>query len=182
MEIIGRQFDIDRPQIFLESVQLCGSRDRHDPGLACQQPGQGDLSRCCLLPGRDLTKKFDAGLIGLPHLGRKAGRNAAHIRFVELRVRTDGAGEEPLTERSERNKADAELLEGGQDFLLRLPPPKRILALQGRHGLHSVRPSDGSNACLRQPKMPDLALLDQILDGSRHVLDRHRGIDAMLIE
>ena len=88
----------------------------------------------------------------------------------------------PLPERGERNKADAELLEGRQDFLLRLPPPERILALQGRHGLHGVRPADGSHTGFGQPEMPDLALLDQILDGSRHVLDRHGGIDAMLIE
>ena len=30
--------------------------------------------------------------------------------------------------------------------------------------------------------MPDLALLDQVLDGARHVFDRHSRIDAMLIE
>ena len=69
----GVSSTVGRAEIFLEAMQLCGSGDRHDPGLLCQQPGQGDLCRRRLFPGRDLPKQLDAGLIGLPHLGREAG-------------------------------------------------------------------------------------------------------------
>ena len=37
-------------------------------------------------------------------------------------------------------------------------------------------------AGLRQAEMPDLACRDQVLDRAGHVLDRHVGIDAVLIE
>ena len=151
-------------------------------GLRVSSQAKATWADVACFRDRDLPDLLDARLICLPHFGREAGRDAPHIRFVELRVRADGPGEESLSERGERNKADAELLKGRQDLLLRLSPPKRILALQGCHRLHRVRPADGSHAGFGQPEMPDLALLDQVLDGSRHVFDRHGRIDAMLIE
>ena len=54
---------------------------------------------------------------------------------------------------------------------------KNIRRPAARHGL--------GGCCRRPPRqaeMPDLALLDQVLDCPRHVLHRHVGIDPVLIE
>ena len=45
-----------------------------------------------------------------------------------------------------------------------------------------MRSADRPHACFRQPEMPDLSLLDQILDSAGNILDRHGRIDAMLVE
>ena len=100
----------------------------------------------------------------------------------KCRVSLDRAGEKTLAQRAERHEADAELLERRQDLVLRLPPPQRIFALQRGDRLHRVRAADRLHAGFGQAEMLDLALLDQVLDRSRHVFDRHVGIDAVLIE
>ena len=41
---------------------------------------------------------------------------------------------------------------------------------------------DGLHASLGQPEVTHLALLDQLLDRARHVLDRHLGVDPVLVE
>jgi hypothetical protein len=65
---------------------------------------------------------------------------------------------------------------------LQLAEPQRILALQGRDRLHRVGLADGLGTGFRQAEMLDLALGDQVLDRPGHVLDRHVGIDAVLVE
>ena len=49
-------------------------------------------------------------------------------------------------------------------------------------GLNGMRSADGLRACFRQAEVPDLALLDQILDRPRYVFNGHLRINAMLIE
>ena len=45
-----------------------------------------------------------------------------------------------------------------------------------------MRPADRIRAGLREPKMPDLALSDEVADGPGHVFDRHLRIDSVLVE
>jgi hypothetical protein len=45
-----------------------------------------------------------------------------------------------------------------------------------------MSPPDGLHACFRKSEVFDLALPDEILHGSRHILDRHVRVDAMLIK
>ncbi len=54
--------------------------------------------------------------------------------------------------------------------------------MQSRDRLHGMRPADGPRAGFGQAEVPHLAVLDQVFDGARHILDRHVRIDAMLIE
>ena len=44
-----------------------------------------------------------------------------------------------------------------------------------------MRAADGADARLREAEVPDLALADQVADGPGHLLDRHVGIDAVLV-
>lgn len=104
------------------------------------------------------------------------------ICAIKLRLCGDLAGEEPFTKRAEWNESDPEFLKCGKNLLFRLPPKKRVLALQGGHGLHSVRSTNCLSACFRQTKVLHLALLNQVLYRPGNVFDRHIQIDTMLIE
>ena len=49
-EIVGRQFDGSRSDVFVQALQLRGARDRDDPRLPGKQPGERDLRGCRFLP------------------------------------------------------------------------------------------------------------------------------------
>jgi hypothetical protein len=68
----------------------------------------------------------------------------------------------PLAERAERHEADAQLFEQGQDLLLGLAPPERVLALERGHRLDRVGTADRRGARLGQPEVLDPALPDQV--------------------
>jgi hypothetical protein len=59
---------------------------------------------------------------------------------------------------------------------------KGILALNRRDGLDRVRTADRMGAWLGKAEMLDLACLDQFLDRTSDILDRHIRIDTMLVE
>ena len=131
-EIVGRKFDCSRSDVLLQAMQLRGARDRNDPRLLGQQPGERDLSRCRLLPFCDLAKQIDQGLIRFPSLRRKARDDVAEVGTVERRVFVDLSREEALAQRAEWNEADPEFLERRQHFLFRASPPQRVFALDAR--------------------------------------------------
>ena len=45
-----------------------------------------------------------------------------------------------------------------------------------------MRFADGRSAGLRKAEMPDLALLNQFFNCSRHIFNRHGGINPVLIK
>ena len=94
----------------------------------------------------------------------------------------DFAGQEALAKRTERHKTDPQFLEGGQDVRFDIAEPQRIFALQRGDRLYGVGAADGFGARLRQAEMLDLALGDQLLDRSGHLLDWKFGVGAVLIE
>ena len=91
-------------------------------------------------------------------------------------------GEEPCAQRAERHEADSEFLARRQHLLLGLAPPQRVLALNGGDGLHRMCAPNGLRAGLRQPEVPHLPLLDQLLHRAGDILDRHGRVDPVLIE
>lgn len=54
--------------------------------------------------------------------------------------------------------------------------------MHGGHRLHRMRAANGLCVDLAKTKAPDFAFLDQVLDGARDVLDRHSGVEPVLIE
>jgi len=181
--IIGRQVDLGGGDVLLESVQLRGARDRHDPWFLGEEPGERDLRGRRALPLCDVRQHVDEGEVGLPRLPVDEARDGvAEVAARELGVLVDLAGEEALAEWAEGDEADAELLERRQDRLLRLAPPEREFALERSDGLHRMCTADGLHACLGEAEVSDLALLDQLLDGARHVLDLDVRVDAVLVE
>ena len=131
---------------------------------------------------RDLDYQINYGLVRFSVLRRKARNDVAEIRFVELRICVDFAGEEAFPQRTEGNKSDAEFLERRHHFRFRLSPPQRVFALQRGDGLNGVRATDRLHARFRKAEVLHLALLDQILHRSGDIFDRHVRIDAVLIE
>jgi len=83
---------------------------------------------------RKFGKQIDQGLIGFASFGREARDDVAEIVFIELGIFCDLAGEEAFAERAEGNEADAEFLEGGDDFSFGLSPPQGVLALERGDG------------------------------------------------
>ena len=159
-------------------------RDRHDPRLLRQQPGERDLGRrrASCVPA-DLPEQVDQRLVGLPRLRREARHDVAEVGAVELGVLVDLAGEEALAERAEGHEADAEFLERRQHLLASGP------RYHSEYSLCSA--VTGWTACARrivcgaglgQAEVLDLACRDQVLHRAGHVLDRHVRVDAMLIE
>ena len=63
-----------------------------------------------------------------------------------------------------------------------LSPPQRVLALDCGDRLDRVCAADRLHSRFGEAEVLDLSFLDQLLDRSRHVLDRHVGVDAVLVE
>jgi hypothetical protein len=81
------------------------------------------LRRRGVLSFGDGLDKVDEREVRLSRLGvGEAGNRVAEIAFAELGGRVDRAGKESLAEWTERDEADAELLERGKDRLFRLAP------------------------------------------------------------
>ena len=163
-------------------MTLGGSRDRHDPRLLRQQPGQGDLRRRHALALRYLPQHAHQRLIGPARFGAEARHHVAKIAAVKGGVLGDGAGEKALAERAEWHQTDAQRCQRRQDFTLRLAPPQRIFALQRRDRLHRVSSPNGLRTGFRQAEILHFPFANQLLHRTGHLLDRHLGIDTVLIQ
>src|SRR4051794_5959707 len=141
-QIVRAQLDGSTANIFLETVQLGGAGDRHDPGPLGEQPGKRDLCRRRVLARRDLAQHVDQALVGLAVLFREARYDVAEVGLVEAGGLVDRACQEPLAERTEGHEADSKFFQKRQDLLFRLAPPQRIFALQGRHRLDDMGAPD----------------------------------------
>ena len=82
----GGKFDCNGSDVLFQSMQLRRARDRNDPRLLGQQPGERDLGRRRLLLFRELANQINQRLIRFAVLRRKAGNDVAEIGPVELRV------------------------------------------------------------------------------------------------
>ena len=70
----------------------------------------------------------------------------------------------------------------GQHLRLGVPGPQRVLRLHRGHRVHGVGAADRGRAGLGQPEVAHLALVDELPDGAGDVLDRHVGVDPVLVE
>ena len=129
-----------------------------------------------------LAEQIDQGLIRLESLRREARQGAAEVGAVERRVFVDLAREEALAQRAVRHEADAEFLKGRYHLRFGRPPPQRVFALEGGDRLDGVRAADRLHPCFGQTEVLDLALSDQVLHRTGHVLDRHVRVNPVLIE
>jgi MmyB-like transcription regulator ligand binding domain len=88
-QIVRSQLEGCRSDVLVEAVQLRRPRDRHDPRLLREEPGDRDLRGRRLLSSRDLGEEVDEGLVRLSRLRREAGNDVAEVGAVERRVLGD---------------------------------------------------------------------------------------------
>ena len=85
-EIVGSELDLRGGDVLGQAVQLGGTRDRDEPRLLRQNPGECDLGGCRVLALGDLGQEVDEGAIRLPCLRAEAGNTVAEVGAVERRV------------------------------------------------------------------------------------------------
>ena len=147
-----------------------------------EDPGQRDLRGCGLAAFGDDRDQVDQLLVRSAGFLGESGQLSAQVAFGEGGGAVDGAGEEAFAEGAERYEPDAELDQGGQDLGFGFTPEQRVLALQGGDGLDGVGAADDVDASLGEAEVTDLAGVDEVLDSTGDVLDRHVGVDAVLVE
>ena len=94
----------------------------------------------------------------------------------------DLAGQEAAAERAVGHEADAELAADGQDVVLDAALPERIFGLQRGDRVDRGGAAQRLGAGFGEAEMADLPLADQLGHAADRLLDRHVGIDAVLVE
>src|SRR5712692_506914 len=123
-------------------MQLRCARNWNNPRLLSEQPGERDLSRCCIFLSCDSAEKINQRLIRLERLRCEAREGAAKIGAVEGRFLVHLPREKTFPEGAVGNEADSEFLKGRYDFLLRSSRPERVFTLKRRERLDCVRATD----------------------------------------
>src|SRR6185369_13224113 len=82
-QIIRRQFNRSRAEVFIQSFDLSAPRNWNDPRLLRQQPRERDLGRCRSFGLRDVRQKVNDNLIGSERLRCETRVAAANIGRVE---------------------------------------------------------------------------------------------------
>src|SRR5947199_1142324 len=151
---VGRcQLQVHGAKILLEARQFLRARNRDNPRLLREQPGERDLRRRRAFPLRDTFHEVDQCHVCRTGVRGEARRYAAKVFRVECRRRVDRSGEKASAQRTARNEADAKLLARRQHAIaLRVARPQRILALHGGHRPHRVCATDGLRAGPERPK------------------------------
>ena len=112
----------------------------------------------------------------------KRGPCSPEVVVVEVVGRLEAAGQKAATERRIRHEADPQLATGGEHLALDVAGPQRVLGLQRGDRMDRVRAPDRLRRCLAEAEVPHLALLDELRHRAHRLLDRHVGVDAVLVE
>src|SRR5215212_6086563 len=168
--------------VFAEAVGFGGAGDRHDRGVLGEDPGQRDLGGGGVQTCRDSGDDVDQGLVGGAGFFGEPREVVSEVSIGEAGGGVDAAGEEALAERAERHQADAQLEQGGQDFGFGFTPEQRVLTLQRGDGLDGVGAADDVDTGFGQAEVGDLPGVDQLFYGPGDVLDRHLGVDPVLVQ
>src|SRR5262249_12126192 len=78
-QLFGIQLQVAGSEILLETMQLRGPRDRHDPGPLREHPRERELRRRHALSRRDARDEGDDRLIRLSVFRRKAWHGIAEV-------------------------------------------------------------------------------------------------------
>ena len=106
------------------------SGDRRDVAAGGVDEGERDLSGRTALGLGELVHRLDDGDVGGQVVALESRLVPAEVRLVEIVDGAQGAGKEPSPERAVGDEPDAELAQGGQDLLLGVARPDRVLGLQ----------------------------------------------------
>ena len=182
MQIVWRKLDCSCSDVLVQARQLGRARDRNNPRLLSQQPGECYLSGSRLLPFGELAKQVNKGPVRLPSLWRKARNDVAEVGTVERSVFVDLARQEALAQGAIGNEPNSKFLDRRQHFLLRISEPERVFTLDRGHRLDGVSPPNRLCSSFRKAEVLHLTFPNQVPHRSRHILDRHVRVNTVLIE
>jgi len=179
---LSSHFHVGGSDVFLQSVQLRGARNRNDPGLLRQQSRERDLRRRNIFASRNIAEQIDERQIRLAGLGRKTWNEIPEVGTPEAGILVDFPGEETRAERAEGDEANPKLLARRKNLRLGLAHPQRVLALNGGHGLHRVCAADCFRRCLGQAEVSHLSLMNELFYSTGNFLDWNLGINPVLVK
>src|SRR6266545_2844691 len=120
-QLAGGEFDVHGGDVLLEVADVLGARDRDDVVALVEHPGKGELCRADALLARDLVYARDE---------------------LEIVHRADPPREEAASERAIGDEADSELTHSGEDLVLGIAAPKRVLGLERSDRVNGVGPAN----------------------------------------
>lgn len=129
-QIIARELDFKRAEIFLEIGAALRSRNRHDVFTLCEHPGEGQLRRLAALFLGDFANAIDHAHVLLKIVALEPREVAAIIVRSEVLEAANFAREKAASERAIGDEADAQLAARREDFILGLARPERVFRLQ----------------------------------------------------
>src|SRR5439155_249817 len=91
------------------------------------------------------------------------------------------AREEAAPQRAVGDEADAQLPAHGQNLVLRVATPERVLRLERADGVRSVCTPDRYGGGLREAEIADLTGAHQLRHRADRLLDRHAPVHAVLV-
>ena len=137
--LFGRQLHIDGSRVLFEMRDRFAARDRHDVVTAVQQPRDGELRRRDALLFRDPLDLFHEREILREVLALKSRRVAPIVSRFEVVDGLVPARQKSTADRAVRDEADPQLAHRGQNVILGITAPERVLRLQRRDRMHLVR-------------------------------------------
>ena len=169
----------ERADVLLHAVEPARAGDGHHVLPLRQQPGEAELrGRAALLRGDRLDLRNQRAVLREVLLLEARMRGAPP---VDLREVGDRAGQEAAAERRIGDEADAERPRDGARRLGLLAVQQRVLGLHRGDRVRRMGAADGLRRGLGQAEVAHLPLLDQPGHRADRLLDRHGGIDAVLV-
>src|SRR5579871_2759854 len=179
--LVGAQRNVERAEIFLQPLDALGAGDRDHVVALRQQPGEAELGDGAALVGGDRLDALDQGAVPGEVLALETGMPPARIAGREVGEIRNHAGQQAAPERGVGDKGDAELPRHRPRRLADLAVKQRILALHRGERMRRMGAADALGRRLAQADMAHLALLDEPRHAADRLLDRNRGIDAVLV-
>src|SRR6266545_6839367 len=167
--------------VFLHVFAVFGPGNGDDVFPLVEQPCQCELAgRAPLLTGERFDATHEIQVL-LEVLALKAWMVLAPVAVGDVFGTLYLACEESPAERTVGDEADPELAHGGQDLVLHVAAPQRVLRLEGGDRMHRVCAPYRLGGRLGQPEKPHLPCTHQIRHRPNSLLDWHGAIDAVLI-
>ena len=120
-----------------------GAGDGDNPGVAGEDPGQGELCGGEVFACRPLADKGEEGFIVFERFRREARQDGASIEQGKAAFGGEAPGEIAAANGGVGHEPDAERLKGGKDFGFRFSPPDGVFAFYGGEGLNRMCAADG---------------------------------------
>src|SRR5207302_1399469 len=128
-QVVLGQLHPHRSRVLLQVLALLGAWDGHDVLSLREQPRERELRRSAALLRRDLAHPLHELQVPLEILTLEPRMVAPVVVRRQVLVPLEAPGEEPAAERAVGDEPDPQLPHGGQDLLLHVPAPERVLRL-----------------------------------------------------